>query len=112
MTHSESDETCSATAFDEHNERVALLLNEASADFAKCKCLDLNAERVPNQICRATINDTFNIKDHQHLNARFVESISSTVADRIRSTIHGDTLSCPILWRQWVPPSLDRPKRP
>lgn len=107
-----SDETCSATAFDEHNERVALLLNEASADFANVSVLDLNAEVCPNQICRATINDTLVFRDHQHLNARFVESISSTVADRIRSTIHGDTFMSNPVETMGSAPSLDRPKRP
>lgn len=103
-----SDETCSADAFDENNERVTQILNEASLDFANVHILDLNAEVCPDQICRAKINDTLVFRDHQHLNAKFVESISSTIVEKIRSIIHSNSFISNPEATMDSDPSLDR----
>lgn len=74
---------CAASASDERNKDVFHWLKLAASEFANVNVVDMTDVVCPLGVCRAEMNDIVVFRDSQHLTAKFTESLSGVLKERL-----------------------------
>lgn len=69
------------------NELISSALNRAANRFSNVQMIDMQDVICPSQICSAERNGIIVYRDHQHLNADYVKSISGELEERLNATV-------------------------
>jgi len=75
--------TCVSATHDPKGDQVAVWLRQAAQGWSNVQLVDMNELVCPKGVCSAGKNGKLIFRDAQHLNASFVESLSSPLAARL-----------------------------
>lgn len=78
---------CTAPAEDASRDAVAERLREAAADFPGTRLIDMNDAVCPDGICRAERDGLLMFRDHQHLNAAYVETLAGALEVQLQAAM-------------------------
>jgi hypothetical protein len=86
----EAATVCSAPLSDQKNDDVHGWLRVAAARWDNVDILDLNDKVCPGGVCGAVRGRARVYRDNQHLDARFVESLSGALREEMGGVVDGD----------------------